>query len=92
MAEVRKNEAQGRYEVLKDGQVVGFAEYSQQGNVVTMPHTEVDEAHEGEGLGGQLAEFALNDIRAAGQQVRPSCAFIRHYIEEHSEYAGLVAQ
>lgn len=92
MPELRKNEQQSRYEVVEGGQVVGFAEYREDGENVVMPHTEIDSAHEGEGLGSQLARFALDDVRQAGKKVVPSCAFIRGYIEKHAEYADLVAQ
>lgn len=92
MPELRKNEQQSRYEIVLGDEVVGFAEYHEEGSTVVMPHTVVNPDHEGEGLGSQLARFALDDIRAAGKQVVPSCAFIRGYIEKHAEYADLVAQ
>lgn len=92
MPELHKNADQGRYELTEGGQVVGFAEYQDQGDTVVLPHTEVSAGHEGEGLGSQLAQFALNDIRQAGKKVVPTCPFIRSYIEKHPEYADLVAQ
>lgn len=92
MPELRKNEQQRRYEIVLGDEVVGFAEYHEEGERVVMPHTVVNADHEGEGLGSRLARFALDDVRQAGKRVVPSCAFIRGYIGKHPEYADLVAQ
>ncbi len=90
MTELRDNTERSRYEVLIDGQVTGFAEYRLVGGAVMLPHTEVNEGHEGEGLGGQLARFALDDVKAAGKRVIPMCPFIAAYIRQHPEYTELV--
>lgn len=90
MAELKKNEEKSRYEILLNGQVVGFAEYRLVGDAIMLPHTEVDEGHEGEGLGSQLAKFALDDVKSAGKQVIPMCPFIAGYIRRHPEYVELV--
>ncbi|WP_161881718.1 GNAT family N-acetyltransferase [Deinococcus alpinitundrae] len=90
MTELRKHTERSRYEVLIDGWVTGFAEYRLVGEAVMLPHTEVNEGHEGEGLGGQLARFALDDVKAAGKRVIPMCPFIAAYIRNHPEYTDLV--
>ncbi|WP_291423301.1 GNAT family N-acetyltransferase [Deinococcus sp.] len=92
MLNIRKNEIQSRYELVQDGQVVGFAEYLVHGDSVILPHTVVDDSHEGEGLGGQLAKFALEDVKAEGKAVLPACPFIAAYIRHHPEYRALVPQ
>lgn len=45
MPEPRKNADQGRYELTDGGQIVGFAEYQDQGDTVVLPHTEVSAGH-----------------------------------------------
>lgn len=87
---VTNNEAESRYEIQVDGQVVGFADYSVSPGVIAIPHTEVDPAFEGRGLGSQLASAALDDIRQQGMRVAPHCPFIATYIRRHPEYADLV--
>lgn len=89
--ELRKNEGEQRYEVLVDGETAGFVTYSTDGGNVTLAHTEVDDAYEGQGLGSELARFALDDIRDSGQRVVPQCSFINSYIRRHPDYQGLVA-
>ena len=90
MTEVRKNAQRDRYEILVDGGVIGFAEYREVRDSVLMPHTEISKAHEGEGLGNELVEFALKDIQAAGKHVIPMCPFIAAYIHRHPDYIELV--
>jgi uncharacterized protein len=55
-------------------------------------HTEVDEAHEGEGLGGTLVQAALDRARADRLTVLPFCPFVNGWIERHPDYVDLVPQ
>lgn len=86
-----RNDEKGHFK-LKDGdKVLGFAEFKTLGDsAILMPHTEIEEGHEGEGLGSQLAKYVLDDIRAAGKLVVPMCLFIAGYIRKHPEYVDLV--
>lgn len=60
---------------------------------MTIYHTEVDPAFEGQGVGSQLAKAALDDVRARGLELVPRCPFIAAYIRRHSEdYLDLVAE
>ncbi|QWC86423.1 N-acetyltransferase [Nocardioidaceae bacterium] len=59
--------------------------------VVVMPHTEVDDAAEGHGVGSALAREALDDVRRQGLVVQPVCPFVAGWIERHAAYADLVA-
>ncbi|MDT4989594.1 MAG: uncharacterized protein QOI74_3688 [Micromonosporaceae bacterium] len=80
-----------RYEILVDGQPVGFVRYRPvEPGVSDFLHTEVDPAFEGRGLGSVLAEGALDDVRARGGRVVPTCPFIADYLKRHTEYADLV--
>jgi predicted GNAT family acetyltransferase len=88
--DMRDNPAESRYEAAIDGDVA-VAEYILQGNEIVFTHTEVPEAFEGRGIASQLARFALDDARARGLAVIPSCPFIANYIQHHAEYQPLVA-
>ncbi|MEF2279500.1 GNAT family N-acetyltransferase [Deinococcus sp. YIM 134068] len=89
-AQVTNNEAARRYEITQDGRVVGFAEYRPAGSAVMFTHTEIEEGHEGQGLGSTLVRAALDDARTQGRQVVPMCPFVANYIREHREYVDLV--
>ena len=68
--QVRKDEDRSRYELLLDGEVVGVADYRDTGDDLVFPHTEIDLAHRGKGLGEILVREAMDDVRAqiAAQQ------------------------
>jgi uncharacterized protein len=87
---VRDNAEQHRYEILVGGEPAGFAEYHSQPGLVTVTHTEVDPAFEGQGLGSQLVRGLLDDLRARDAKVLPVCPFVRAYLRRHPEYADLV--
>jgi uncharacterized protein len=83
----------GRYELLAGdgGQLIGFVDYLPAGASVIVSHTEVDEGHEGQGLGAELVRGALDAIRASGKTVIPTCPFTAAFIHRHpDEYADLV--
>jgi hypothetical protein len=57
---------------------------------VALVHTEVDPAHEGRGLAGELVEGALRDLHERGLRVIPVCPYVRAWIRDHPEQAALV--
>ena len=79
-----------RYEIRVDGEVAGFAEYILTDDMVTFTHTEIDPAHEGQGLGGTLVRGALDDVRPRGLAVLPLCPFVKGWIQRHPDYTDLV--
>jgi predicted GNAT family acetyltransferase len=88
--EVVDNEAEHQYEIWKDGRRAGLAAYRLGRGEITIVHTEIDDAFEGQGLGGQLAKATLDDSRARGLAVVPVCPFFGGYIKRHLEYLDLV--
>ncbi len=84
------NAAAGRFEIVVDGQVGGFAEYQRSGSTVLFIHTEIETRWEGHGLGSTLAAAALDATREQGSSVLPYCPFIRGYIQRHPDYLDLV--
>lgn len=82
-----------RYELTLHGQVAAHIDYRMQGSdTVDLVHTEVEPAHEGNGLASKIAEFALQDARARGLRVIPSCSYIAGYVRKHPEHEELLAQ
>ncbi len=89
--EVVDNPVQQRFEISVDGAPAGFTEYRPGDGVVEFPHTVIDDAFEGQGLGSALIRGALDAMRERGLRVRPTCPFVKRFIEKHSEYADLLA-
>lgn len=87
--EVVNNSAEHRFEV-RVGDDVAMIEYLLHGKNITMHHTEVPPAFEGQGIGSKLAKFALEYARANDFKVIPTCPFVKSYIERHPEYKPLV--
>lgn len=88
--ELRKNPDASRYELLIDGELVGKIDYFDAGEAVDIPHTNVDPAHGGQGYAAKLTAFALDDIRAQGKFVIPTCPYTAQYIDKHPQYADLL--
>jgi uncharacterized protein len=80
-----------RFEISVNGALAGFAMYRLAPGRITFVHTEIDDAHAGQGLGGKLAKAALDEVRTRGLAVRPACPFIAGWIAKHPDYADLVA-
>ncbi|SEK49607.1 hypothetical protein SAMN04515665_102303 [Blastococcus sp. DSM 46786] len=81
----------GRFEVRQGERVVGLASYHVDKGQMTLPHTEVDPAMGGQGIGKMLVAGVLDAARERGLTVLPYCSFVRHYIQQHPELVDLVA-
>jgi predicted GNAT family acetyltransferase len=90
-AEVRRDDAANRYELVVDGRVIGIATYSERDGSIVVPHTEVDRGLRGRGLGAVLVKGVLDDVGERGLRIVPLCPFVGRYIDEHEEYGHLVA-
>ena len=89
--ELRNNRDECRYELAIDDELVGIAEYRVVGDVVVFPHTEIERSRRGQGLGEQLVQFALDDVRSTNRRVVPQCWYVAEFISEHPEYADLAS-
>lgn len=92
---VTHDEDAHRWEGRLDGRVVALVDYvphsSGTRTEIALVHTEVDPAHEHEGLATKVVEAALADVRARGQRVVPACSFVRLHLRRHAEdYADIV--
>lgn len=90
MNEVRDNRDRSRYELVVDGEVAGFVQYSMRGGRLILVHTEIDEARAGRGLASILVSGVLDDVRRRRLRIVPICPFVEGYIERHPEYDDLV--
>ena len=78
-----------------DGRSAGRLAYSVHGAadapVWILYSTRVDPDFEGLGVGSQLVRTVLDEARAAGAVVDPSCWFVAGWIRRHPDYEDLVA-
>ena len=89
--EVRNNAPRSQYELSLDGRLVGFADYRADGDIVVFPHTEIEPSMRNQGLGAELVHGALDDVRARGGTVVARCWYVAEFIDQHPEYADLLA-
>ena len=87
---VRDNAGRHRFEIdLGDGSFA-FAEYNLLAGKIMFTHTEVPEAHGGQGLGTALIEDGLASARERGLKVIPICPFFAAYMKAHAEVQDLL--
>jgi hypothetical protein len=89
--EVRNNAERNRYELIVDDEVVGVADYRDEGDVRVFPHTQIKASLRGQGLGAQMVRGALEDTRSTGHRVVPACWFVAEFIDANPEYRDLLA-
>jgi predicted GNAT family acetyltransferase len=86
---VERNEEKRRYEV-RVGNDMAVLTYARAGDHIVFLHTLVPEPLEGRGIAGLLAHTALEDARAAHQQVVAQCPYVAAYIRRHPEYLEIL--
>jgi predicted GNAT family acetyltransferase len=87
---VRDNPVEFRYEILRDGEPVGFIQYWISGERIGLVHTEVLSLAKGQGVGSRLVAGVLDEIRARGLSVIPQCPFVVVYLRRHPEQRDLI--
>jgi uncharacterized protein len=82
---------QSRYEArTQDGKVAGILMYKLADRLLVVTHTEVEPEYEGHGVGGQLVQTMLDEVRRRGLHVLPICPFTKAWVERHPDYQDLV--
>lgn len=89
---IRRDDDRGRYELVVGDEVVGFADFRDDGDALVFPHTVTLPEHRGQGYGAILVQGALDDARHRGRTVVPTCWFVAEFIDTNPAYADLVAR
>ena len=88
--DVIDNKAQKRFEIHIDDQVA-FEEYdffttSTGEEGIEYKHTLVPESLSGRGISGYLVKTILDNAAAKNLRVKPTCPYVKSYIDKHPEY------
>ena len=67
--------------------------YDVVGDEIRFTHTEIEPARRGAGLGAQLVQGALDDVRSeTSLRVVPMCPFVVDWVDEHVDYQELLTR
>jgi predicted GNAT family acetyltransferase len=87
---VTRDDERSRYEGRLEGdELVTVIDFNRVGDVVDITYTGTKRRHRGQGFAGSVTQQALDDIRARGWKVRPTCGYTADYLEKHPEHADL---
>jgi predicted GNAT family acetyltransferase len=88
---VTNNEAEQRFETTVEGHRAELTYRTDGGNRLVLVHTEVPNALEGRGIGGDLVTAAVDHAADHGLTLVPHCPFARGWLERHVDVADRVA-
>ena len=89
----RDNKEARRYEMdLDDGYIALINYFVTPSGDIALTHTEVTYEFEGMGIGTELVEKCLEDIKDKGAKVIPQCGFVASYIRRHPQWQDMVAR
>ena len=87
---ITDNPERRRYEVYLGTELAGFTDYHVQPDLLTLLHTEIEPAFEGQGIGSRFLAGVLDDVRSRGLRVLPICPFVRAFLQKNPVYDDLV--
>lgn len=83
--ELQHDPGQGKYFALIDGQEAHVLYEKTADGRLDFQHTFVPEELRGKKVGEELVRLALEDARAQGLEVIPTCPFVHAFVKRHRE-------
>jgi uncharacterized protein len=82
---------QGRFELYRDGDLVGWLYYTHlRPNRYALQHTEVESSHQHQGVAGAMVRRVLDEIRSREGTITAICPFVVDYLSRTTTYADLI--
>lgn len=92
MAGVLSDEAAaGRYEYRIDG-ALAWVRYARGPDATVLSYAYVPAELNGRGVGSAMVRAVLDELRARGERVVPTCGFVAAWISRHPDYQDLLAR
>lgn len=85
------NKSIHNFELWVDGQR-SFIDYEIKGGKAFLLHTEVPKEQEGRGIAAALVEKTFQYLDENRLKIVPRCAYVKSYLERHSEWKRLLAE
>lgn len=87
MTQVDHQQDQERFVVRMDSGEAELSYLESEGRVLDLVHTFVPPEGRGQGIGDALVRGAIDYAKANDYRLRPSCPFVRNWLEDHPEEA-----
>jgi uncharacterized protein len=88
---VRRDDKRQQYIAVVDGHPATIRFAPAGPGTLDLQHTLVAPELRGRKVGDELVRRSLDDVRARGERIIPTCPFVRAFIDRHPEYQDLVA-
>lgn len=89
--ELIDNLDQGRFELHRDGDLVGWLYYTHlRPNRYALLHTEVEPSHQHQGVASAMVRRVLDEIRTREGTITAICPFVVDYLSRTTTYADLL--
>ena len=89
--ELIDNSDRGRFELRRDGEIVGWLHYTHlKPNRYALQHTEVESGHQHQGVGGAMVRRVLDEIRSRKGTITAICPFVVDYLSRTPTHADLI--
>lgn len=88
--ELINNTDKNQYEFHIEGYIPKIEYIISENGEIYLTHTEVPIKLEGQGIGTQLVEKALKDIKEKQYKLVPLCPFVATYIKKNPEWKKIV--
>lgn len=94
--DVVKNPGRERFELFTAEapvEFIGFLAYRDvDESTVELQHTIIGEGFSRRGFARTLVTHVLDEIRAEGRRIVPTCSYVQDYLQRFPQYADLVAK
>jgi predicted GNAT family acetyltransferase len=88
--EVVENVDDGRFELLRDCEIVSLADFTERDQLVVVSHVTTNPAHRGQGNARRLMDGLLEILRVSDRTIAPLCPFAAQHIRDNPQHQDLV--
>jgi len=86
---IKHNLKSNKFETIVDG-VSAFVEYESYSQGLELFHTLVPKEIGGRGIAAALVKFALEYAKENNFKIKPTCSYVKVYLERHKEQYGFL--
>ena len=86
------NERESRSMALNNGNIIGYCQYTEQDNVLSITHTVVKQEFGGRGIAKRLVLAIIDEARKQSKKINPICSYAKKMMESSDEYKDVLNQ